>query len=107
MKKIKNALYTCILAGAIVISSGLIASAVEVDGGTWNYGYGTFYTYSNYYHSHNKHGAKVVNRNNGAKNWANAGSGVWAYSSIGNVWDPASFYYHPVNHYDSNGNAIW
>lgn len=107
MKKVKNALYTVVLAGAIVVSSGVVASAVEVEGGTWNYGYGNFNAYSNYYHPQRRHGAKVVNRNNGVKNWGNANAGVWAWSSIGTVWDPASFYYHPSGYYDPNGNAVW
>lgn len=66
---------------------------VKVHGGTWEYGYGWNNAYSNYKHDHKNHGAKVVNPNNGIKNFRNAGPGVWTKASIGTLWDPATFYY--------------
>ena len=54
-----------------------------------------------YKHDHKNHGAKVVNANNGIKNFRNAGPGVWAKASIGTLWDPATFYYNPSGFYSN------
>ncbi|MGL6299603.1 lactococcin 972 family bacteriocin [Streptococcus iniae] len=77
------------------------AESISVAGGTWNYGYGVGQAYSHYKHDYNNHGAKVVNSNNGVKDYKNAGPGVWAKASIGTVWDPATFYYNPTGFYSN------
>ena len=60
------------------------------------------FTFGTVYVSNKKnHGAKVVNANNGIKNFRNAGPGVWAKASIGTLWDPATFYYNPSGFYSN------
>lgn len=94
MRKLKNVLLVSALALSAVTATVTIAETVDVEGGTWSYGYTTgINAYSDYYHSYNYHGSRVKNRNNGDTNTANAESGVWSKAWIWDVWDPATFYY--------------
>lgn len=101
MNQISKLLTIIILSATLSIASISYADKVKVKvhGGTWEYGYGWNNAYSNYKHDHKNHGTKVVNPNNGIKNFRNAGPGVWTKASIGTLWDPATFYYNPSGFY--------
>lgn len=100
MSKLKKVMLTMLAASLFSGTMVVYAEKVDVDGGTWKYGYNRpVNAFSEYYHSYNNHGAKVVNANNGANDFKNAGPGVWAKASIWNVWDPATFYYSSNGHY--------
>ena len=101
MNKISKLLTIIILSATLSIDSISYADRVIVHDGTWDYGYGWNNAYSHYKHDHKNHGAKVVNANNGIKNFRNAGPGVWAKASIGTLWDPATFYYNPSGFYSN------
>ncbi|MDR0299204.1 MAG: lactococcin 972 family bacteriocin [Streptococcaceae bacterium] len=102
MKSLKKIISLSVI--ALALSGGAVASATtqNAQGGTWNYGYNKpINAYSEYYHGYNKHGARVVNRNNGVTSTANQYRGVWARASINTIWDPASFYYNPTGFYQN------
>ncbi|MBM7642247.1 lactococcin 972 family bacteriocin [Streptococcus loxodontisalivarius] len=84
-----------IISGAIVSLLALGVSTTVSAGTSWDYGYGVSTAYSNYYHSHRSHGAKVVNKNTGRVGIDNKGAGAWAKAVVGrNVTEKASFYYN-------------
>lgn len=99
MKKLYKILAVGAIGFSLSAASVVYAKTVSRDGGTWSYGYSIGSAYSHYKHDYNHHGAKVVNANNGVKNFKNAAPGVWAKAAIGNIWDSATFYYNPNGYY--------
>lgn len=72
----------------------------EIDGGTWEYGYNLSNAYSQYYHSYNKHGARVVNKQTGKVGTKNMRPGAWAIATVGrNLVESATFYYKSNGYY--------
>ncbi|MGM9886915.1 MAG: lactococcin 972 family bacteriocin [Lactococcus sp.] len=61
-------------------------------GGTWQYGYTAVNAYSQYYMANQTHGARVINAINGCEQTTNAKGGMYAISSIGDIYDQATFY---------------
>ncbi|AQA08449.1 lactococcin 972 family bacteriocin [Streptococcus oralis] len=100
MKKLKKVLIISALALTATTATIAYAYRYDVEGGTWEYGY-TYgiNAYSDYYHSDNNHGSKVINRNNGNSAVDNADPGVWSRAWIWDVWDPATFRYNPTGWY--------
>ncbi|WP_159559619.1 lactococcin 972 family bacteriocin [Streptococcus halichoeri] len=101
MKKLHKLLFVGAIASSLSAGSIAYAQSIRTLGDTWNDDYGVGYAYSHYQHDYNNHGAKVVNSNNGVQNFKNAGPGVWAKASIGDLWDPATFYYNPSGFYSN------
>lgn len=93
-KKLINGI---ILAGILTILLGTsVFAAIDIDGGTWDYGYKNIYTtiYSKYYHPGTVHGSSVdgawfaYDYNKGRGEWSNAEadaalSGNHCYYNIG------------------------
>ena len=101
MGKSKKILGLLLSASLLSLATVVYATQVDTDGGTWNYGYNRgINAYSEFYSGQSVHGAKVVNRNNGAMDAVNASSGVWAKASIWDIWEPASFYHNPYSTYN-------
>ena len=85
---------------AIGLGAALVGTATSVSADSWQHGYTNgINAYSNYYSSSHNHGSEVVNRNNGSFDKANQRSGAWSHATIGDIWDPASFYYNPTSTY--------
>lgn len=92
MKKV-NIIASIAVAGITLTTGIAVANASEQVKGTWHHGYTLTTAYSEYYLPLNSHGSKVVNINNAKHDTANQIAGAYSHASIGDVWDPASFYY--------------
>ena len=68
-----------IIIGTITIllggSSVALASKhkVNVEGGTWSYGVGSKYVYSNYYHKSKTHKSSVIGKTTNSSGWTRKG----------------------------------
>lgn len=101
MKKVLKVISSMTVVSALALGGVIVlADTVNVDGGTWVYGYNhPVNAYSKFIHPRDNHGARVINKNNGTISTDNQRGGVWAQGIIGDLWDPASFYYSPHKYY--------
>ncbi|MDX3587218.1 lactococcin 972 family bacteriocin [Streptomyces europaeiscabiei] len=60
--KIKRGVKLAVAAGALVLAGATpaLATVVSVGGGTWDYGAGTSYVWSYYYHGSKCHGSTAI-----------------------------------------------
>ncbi|WP_018118431.1 lactococcin 972 family bacteriocin [Corynebacterium mastitidis] len=93
-KKITRGLAATALSGALVAggAAAALATQVNVDGGTWNYGVEGGKVWSNYYHGARSHGSSVQ-----GKHYADSGcvgADQWSYASAPDRFGRADHSYY-------------
>ncbi|MFC7818176.1 lactococcin 972 family bacteriocin [Streptomyces sp. NPDC057367] len=90
--RITRAAKIAAVAGALVVAGATpaLAKVVQVGGGTWDYGAGTSYVWSDYYHKDKCHGSTSVGDYIDSDE---ADAGYWSITSAKvDLWGNESYY---------------
>ncbi|MFD3762291.1 lactococcin 972 family bacteriocin [Streptomyces sp. NPDC058622] len=73
-------------AAALVVAAATpaLAASVQTGGGIWNYGVGSGYVWSNYYHEHTCHSSSVQGDYYSSSGYV--GAAAWSRASATDAW---------------------